>query len=111
MTDAEVEALATAARAATPNMREWVHAYRIYDLPAQDDAYLDQLDPAAVLRLIERLRDAEAKVAATKSEKKMCPFSDPKYTIPVDQPCPVCGDIGRMTDEPSKCIDDVGTAP
>lgn len=57
-----------------------------------------------------RIRDAVARLqgrTAWMHASRVCPFSDPTYTIHVDHPCPVCGDIGRMTDEPSKCIDDV----
>lgn len=34
-----------------------------------------------------------------------CPFDNPRYRLGLDVPCPVCGDLGHITDEPSKCVD------
>jgi len=82
MTDAEVEALATAARAATPG--EWFvispgNQWRVGASPDKivadtyerdlghadtfNAAHIAAANPAAVLRLIARLRDAEAEAA------------------------------------------------
>lgn len=63
MTDEQLFALEAAARAATPDIKSWVHNYRIYDLPPQDDKYLDAVDPAAVLALIDEVRRLRVAVA------------------------------------------------
>lgn len=34
-----------------------------------------------------------------------CPFSDPKYYLDNDAPCPVCGALGDDDSAENKCID------
>lgn len=34
----------------------------------------------------------------------LCPFSDPKFDIAIDEPCPKCGMLGHI-DAEDKCID------
>lgn len=33
-----------------------------------------------------------------------CPFIDPKFQLPIEEPCPICGALGNqeMTDEQYK---------
>jgi len=35
--------------------------------------------------------------------REVCPFADPRYRHPLDQPCPVCGMLGDVNAE-DKCI-------
>lgn len=40
---------------------------------------------------------------------KKCPFDDPEYTLPVSEPCPVCGAKGDLSNETiyeinTKCV-------
>lgn len=35
-----------------------------------------------------------------------CPFEDPEFDIPVNEPCPVCGALGTNPEEvDQKCVD------
>jgi hypothetical protein len=33
-----------------------------------------------------------------------CPFSDPKFVMDPAKPCPHCGDLGTITDDPIHCL-------
>lgn len=35
-----------------------------------------------------------------------CPFLDPNFDLEIDEPCPVCGDLGNWCDDASKCVGD-----
>jgi len=37
-------------------------------------------------------------------KQERCPFTDRTYSLDVDTPCPVCGELGRADSE-VKCID------
>lgn len=37
--------------------------------------------------------------------KQVCPFADPKYTLPLNTPCPTCGALGSNMDGFTKCVD------
>lgn len=36
----------------------------------------------------------------------ICPFNDPNFDMPMDEPCPVCGALGYSPEEvEQKCVD------
>lgn len=40
---------------------------------------------------------------AGSTAKKTCPWSNPEFDIPIDQPCPVCGMTGNI-DAEDRCV-------